>query len=162
MRVNDQPVAIARFEHRYYYRSTQTVVSLIHTSDDSDKPRTAIRTTTASEDGIFERRRSLRSELPAMDGDELFQHRVTATGGSKDVFIDLKRNSQGVYLKIKEKRRGSGLQDVVMLPANDPEELHELRGRVDGDDHWIVEEEAKGRGARECSGTLPFVESRRH
>ena len=42
-----------------------------------------------------------------MDGDELFQHRVTATGGSKDVFIDLKRNSQGVYLKIKEKRRGS-------------------------------------------------------
>ena len=64
---------------------------------------------------------------------DLFRRRSSA--GSKEVFIDLKRNQEGLYLKIKERRgRGSDgqvAQDMVMLPASDPQELEDLRDALD-------------------------------
>ena len=53
----------------------------------------------------------------------------------QEVFIDLKRNQEGLYPKIKERRgRGSDgqvAQDMVMLPASDPQELEDLRDALD-------------------------------
>ena len=65
--------------------------------------------------------------------------------GSKDVFIDLKRNENGVYLKIKERRGKNQGQDTVVIPANNVDELRNLRDAL-GTALATAEEHAAGGG----------------
>ena len=51
----------------------------------------------------------------AVNTDSLFESMIRVE--NKDIFIDLKRNQNGVYLKISERRNGTG-RNTVLIPSS--------------------------------------------
>ena len=55
------------------------------------------------------------------DSQSLFETMVRVE--NKDIFVDLKKNRNGVYLKISERRNGNG-RNTILIPASG---IHKLK-----------------------------------
>lgn len=66
-------------------------------------------------------------EMSAPPSDSLFETMVRVE--NKDIFVDLKRNKNGVYLKISERRSGSG-RNTVLIPATGIQRLKAILEEV--------------------------------
>ena len=66
-------------------------------------------------------------DTSAPHSDSLYETMVRVE--NKDIFVDLKRNKNGVYLKISERRSGSG-RNTVLIPASGIQRLKTILDEV--------------------------------
>ena len=59
------------------------------------------------------------------DENEIYSAKIRVE--NKDIFVDVKKNDKGTYLKISERKRDKG-RNTILIPASGLEALREVLG----------------------------------